>query len=76
MHDPSRLVHLIEDSLADDPRCTCGAPMTVVELDGALWLDCSVRPRPGRTLLARVASFDWLRFHDRRLLLDRTELAA
>lgn len=76
MHDPTGLVHLIEDSLADNPRCTCGAPMTVTELDGALWLDCSARPSPGGTLLARVASFDWLTGHDRRLLLDRTELAA
>ena len=46
MFDNARLLDLIEHALDADPFCpVCGAPTTIEDDDGRLWLVCSARAR-------------------------------
>jgi hypothetical protein len=75
MYDRSGILELIEDAERSHRACSCGAPMVPADEAGALWLICSERPAP-RNLRSRLMSLDWVRPHDRILLLDADELAA
>jgi len=74
MSDHAHLLDLIERSLGTDPVCpACGAPTTIDEQDGSLWIVCSLTIAPdgfAQRLSAAVLP------HRRRLMLDRTELLA
>ena len=71
MFDNARMLDLIERALDDDPYCpVCGAPTTIEDDDGRLWLVCSaalsatgVAGRLGAAILP----------HERRLLVDLSE---
>ena len=72
MRHSQSLVDFIEISIDQTPFCACGAGMTVVEHDGALWLECSRHDDDRRGIAARI----WSLFgHDRRLLLAAEEAA-
>ncbi len=75
MSDRNALVELVETAENAHRLCSCGAPMVPVDEAGALWLLCANRPAP-RSLKGRLTSFDWVKPHDRILLLDAEELAA
>jgi len=66
-------VTFIENAIDRNPFCACGSPMTPVEHDGALWLECATHDEVRRGLVARVSA---LFGHDRQLLLAREEYAA
>ncbi len=70
------IVSLVEDAARSTPFCACGAPMVAVEHDGDLWLECAEPDRRDGDRLSRLLGGRWLAAHDRRLLLDRTELQA
>lgn len=79
MYDRAAIISLVEDAERDNPHCACGAPMVADERDGSLWLTCAARrraPAPHEGIVARIRSLDLLAWHDRRLLLDATELQA
>jgi hypothetical protein len=66
------LVDYIETSIDRTPFCACGAGMTAVEHDGALWLECVRHDEDRRGVVARL----WALFgHDRQLLLAADEAA-
>ena len=72
MHHSQSLVGVIETAIDQNPYCACGAGMTVVEHDGALWLECVRHDEERRGLASRI----WSLFgHDRRLLLAAEEAA-
>lgn len=72
MHHSQSLVGYIESAIDQTPFCACGAGMTVVEHDGALWLECIRHDEARRGVVARL----WSLFgHDRRLLLAAEEAA-
>lgn len=74
MFDNARMLDLIERALDHDPSCpVCGAPTTIEEIDGRLWLTCSaaltatgVSGRLGAAILP----------HERRPLVDLSEFLA
>lgn len=76
MYDRATVLHLVNDAQRRTPRCACGAPMIPVDRDGGLWLECTGRSEQPRDLLARLVSLDWLVGHDRRVIIDRSELQA
>ena len=72
MRHSHSLVGFIESAIDDTPFCSCGAGMTVVEHDGAMWLECSRHDESASGIVARI----WSLFgHDRRLLLAADEAA-
>jgi hypothetical protein len=73
MRHSHSLVTLIETAIDRNPFCACGAPMTPVEHDGELWLECTTHDEARTGLVARISA---LFSHDRRLLLAREELVA
>ncbi len=75
MFDNDQMLELIERALDDDPYCgVCGAPTTIADDDGRLWLVCSATTAP-RGILARLGAA--VLPHERRLVVDlREELAA
>lgn len=61
---------LVELALDRHPYCrACGQPTTVVQADGALWLECASWQRP-RHVLIRLVTVDFTFGHDRELLLE------
>jgi hypothetical protein len=71
MFDNTQMLDLIEHALDDDPFCpVCGAPTTIHDEDGRLWLVCSA-VTPPRTVLGRVSAA--ILPHRRRLLVDLSE---
>ena len=74
MSDHARLLDLIERTLDSDRACpACGAPNTVDDVDGSLWLICSATRAPDG-LVQRLSAA--LRPHRRRLVLDPTDRRA
>jgi hypothetical protein len=72
MRHSTSLVGFIESAIDRTPFCACGAGMTAVEHDGALWLECVRHDEERRGLVARI----WSLFgHDRQLLLAADEAA-
>jgi hypothetical protein len=71
MFDNARLLDLIEHALDADPFCpVCGAPTTIEDDDGRLWLVCSAALVPvgvGARISAAILP------HRRQLLLDLSE---
>ncbi len=73
MRHSSSLIGVIESAIDNQPFCACGSGMTVVDHEGALWLECSRHDEERHGLLSRV----WALFgHDRRLLLAAEDLIA
>lgn len=61
---------LVEVALDRHPFCrACGQPTTVIQEDGALWLECVSYERPRHPLL-RLVTADFTFGHDRELLLE------
>jgi hypothetical protein len=75
MYDRNAILELIEDAEKSHRYCSCGASMVPADEAGALWLLCPDRPAP-RSFRSKLTSLDWVRPHDRVLLLDADELAA
>ena len=73
MRHSQSLVTAIDAALDRNPFCACGATMTPVEHDGALWLECATHDEIRHGLVARISA---LFGHDRQLLLAREEFAA
>jgi len=76
MYDRKTIMHLVEDAERARPYCFCGAHMIARERDGALRLECAAPRKARRSLLARLATLDWLDIHDSRLIIDADELRA
>jgi hypothetical protein len=71
MFDNTRMLELIESALEGDPFCPiCGAPTTIVDDDGRLWLVCSASTAQ-HTFLGRLAAT--IRPHERQLVVDLAE---
>lgn len=71
MFDNSQVLDLIERALDDEPFCpVCGAPTTIEDDDGRLWLVCSASTAP-TTMIGRVSAA--ILPHKRRLVIDLTE---
>jgi hypothetical protein len=71
MSENARLLDLIERALDVDPYCpVCGAPTTVDDRDGQLWLLCSATLSPS-SVVERVSAA--ILPHERRLVLDLSE---
>jgi hypothetical protein len=72
MRHSTSLICFIETAIDRTPFCACGAGMTAVEHDGALWLECVRHDEERHGLVARI----WSVFgHDRQLLLAADEAA-
>ena len=71
MFDNARLLDLIEHALDADPFCpVCGAPTTIKDDDGRLWLVCSAALDPvgiGARISAAILP------HLRYLVVDLSE---
>ena len=76
MYERTSILAIVEDAERNYPRCSCGAPMNVMERGGALWLECLERPEPATGLRGRLGNLVAAVAHDRRLLLDVDELQA
>jgi hypothetical protein len=74
MFDTAQMLELIERSLESDPFCSmCGAPTTIEDDDGRLWLVCSAASAPvGRIARLSAAVLP----HERRLVVDLREYMA
>ena len=71
MFDNARLLDLIERTLDTDPMCpACGAPNTVEEAGGGLWIVCSATTAPDG-LLQRLGAI--LLPHRRRIVVNLTD---
>jgi hypothetical protein len=71
MFDNARMLDLIERALDDDPFCpVCGAPTTIEDDRGRLWLVCSATMTP-IGVVERVSAA--ILPHERRLLVDLSE---
>lgn len=71
MFEHARMLDLIEHALDLDPYCpVCGAPTTVDDRDGQLWLVCSATLRP-TSVVERVSAA--ILPHERRLVVDLSE---
>ena len=71
MFDNARMLDLIERAFDDDPYCpVCGAPTTVEDDDGRLWLVCSAAAKPDG-VIGRIGAV--ILPHERRLLVDLSE---
>ena len=74
MFDNARMLDLIERALDDDPFCpVCGAPTTIEDDDGRLWLVCSAAMN-ATGFAARLGAA--VLPHERRLLVDLSEYLA
>lgn len=74
MFDNARMLDLIERTLDVHPYCpVCGAPTTIEDDHGRLWLVCSAAMMPSG-LLGRVSAV--IRPHERRLVVDLSEALA
>jgi hypothetical protein len=72
MRHSRSFISYIETAIDRNPFCACGAGMTAVEHDGAVWLECTRHDEERRGLAARIW---WLFGHDRQLLLAADEAA-
>ena len=71
MYEHARMLDLIERTLDHDPYCpVCGAPTTIEEIDGGLWLVCSATMTPS-SLVGRLAAA--ILPHERRPIVDLAE---
>jgi len=74
MFDNARMLDLIERTFEDDPFCpVCGAPTTIEDDDGRLWLVCSAAMEP-TSVIDRVSAA--ILPHRRRLVVDLSEHVA
>ena len=74
MFDNSEMLALIEDALQSRPFCSvCGAPTTIHDVHGRLWLTCSATPEPV-SVLARMTRA--ILPHDRRMVVNLREYRA
>jgi len=74
MFDNARMLDLIERALDIDPFCpVCGAPTTIEDDDGRLWLVCSAAQAP-TSLFGRISAA--VIPHQRRLVVDLSEYVA
>ena len=74
MFDNQQALDAVERALDADPYChVCGAPTTISDEDGRLWLVCSTTTEPNG-LLARIGAV--VRPHDRRIVVDLQEALA
>jgi hypothetical protein len=68
MFDNASMLDLIERALDDDPLCpVCGAPNTIEDVNGRLWIVCSATIAPSGFLDRLTAA---VLPHQRRLLVD------
>ena len=68
MFDNARLLDLIERTLDSDPICpACGAPTTIEQAGGSLWIVCSAAGAP-TGLLQRLGAV--LLPHRRRVVVN------
>jgi hypothetical protein len=68
MFEHARMLDLIEHAQDVDPYCpVCGAPTTVDDRDGQLWLVCSAT-LTATTMIERVSAA--ILPHERRLVVD------
>ena len=74
MFDNAQMLELIEHALVGDPFCSvCGAPTTIKNDDGRLWLVCSSVSAPvGRIARLSAAVLP----HERQLVVDLREYIA
>jgi hypothetical protein len=71
MFDNARMLDFIERAIDDDPFCpVCGAPTTIEDDDGRLWLVCSAAMEP-TTIAGRISAA--VMPHKRRLVVDLSE---
>ena len=71
MFDNARMLDLIERAFDDDPFClVCGAPTSIEDDDGRLWLVCSATVSPSG-VIGRLGAV--ILPHERRLLVDLSE---
>jgi hypothetical protein len=71
MFENARMLDLIEHALDVDPFCpVCGAPTTVEDEGGRLWLVCSATITPA-TVVGRLSAA--ILPHERRLVVDLRE---
>jgi hypothetical protein len=76
MYDRATILHLVHDAEQHSPSCTCGEPMLATDRDGALVLECAALRRRADASTSTLRSLlDRIR-HDRRVIVDREELAA
>lgn len=73
MRHSRSFVSFIDTAIDRHPFCDCGAPMTPVDHDGDIWLECTRHDEVPRGIVARITA---LFGHDRELLLAREEGAA
>jgi hypothetical protein len=73
MCDRTVLLERIETAESATPYCTCGAPMTAADRDGALWLVCTASDRTRQGLRGLV---DRLWIHSRLLICESGPTAA
>jgi hypothetical protein len=74
MFDNARMLDVIERALDDDPFCpVCGAPTTIEDDDGRLWLVCSAASAPSG-IVGRIGAV--ILPHARRLIVDLSEQLA
>ncbi len=74
MFDNLHVLDAIERALDIDRYChVCGAPTTISDDDGRLWLVCSATTEPSG-LLARIGAA--VRPHERRIVVDLREALA
>jgi len=68
MFDNAEMLALIEDALQSHPSCSvCGAPTTIHDADGRLWITCSATPEPV-SILARMTRA--ILPHDRQVVVN------
>lgn len=71
MFENARMLDLIEHALDVDPYCSvCGAPTTVDDRDGQLWLVCSAT-LPPTSVIERISAA--ILPHERRFVVDLSE---
>ena len=74
MFDNAEMLALIEDALQSRPSCSvCGAPTTIDDDHGRLWITCSATPEPVG-ILARMTRA--ILPHDRFLVVNLREIRA
>ncbi len=74
MFDNAEMLALIEDALQNRPSCSvCGAPTTIDDDHGRLWITCSATPAPVG-ILARMTHA--ILPHDRFLVVNLREYRA
>ena len=76
MIENRQAVDLIERAHDAQPFCGCGRHTTLVDRDGAIWLECSSLEETREGAFARALSVITAGAHTRELVLDLRPVAA